>query len=130
MARRERILWMNSDVMLVRLFLAGLRTLGIADDRLQLRLSIHESADEPAARRWWAEQLNWPVDGFMRSTIKRHNPKTVRRNLDSDYHGCLTVTVLQSRLLYQLLDGLVHAVALGASAPSEGGTIGRAVEAG
>jgi transcriptional regulator with XRE-family HTH domain len=128
-ARRELIQWMNSDLMLVKLFFEGLRVLGIPDERIRLRLSIHETADEPSARAWWADQLGWSPDAFMRSTIKRHQPKTVRKNVGDDYHGCLTVTVLQSRLLYQLLDGLVHAVARGANTSSVGGNIGTAGEA-
>ncbi|GAC1440110.1 MAG: hypothetical protein NVSMB55_03620 [Mycobacteriales bacterium] len=128
-ARRELVHWMNSDVMLVRLFLQGLRILGVSDDRIRLRLQIHETADEEAARTWWAEQLIWPSDGFMRSTIKRHNPKTVRKNVDTDYHGCLAVTVLQSRTLYQLLDGLVRAVAAEANATALGGSMEDAAEA-
>jgi transposase len=128
-ARRELVQWMNSDLMLVRLFLEGLRTLGVSNDRIRLRLSIHETADEVAARAWWADQLGWSVDDFMRSTIKRHNPKTVRKNVADNYHGCLTVTVLQSRLLYQLLDGLVHGIAQGAGAVAIGGSMERADEA-
>lgn len=118
-SRREQVQWMNSDVMLVRLFLDGLRILGVSDDRLRLRVHIHETADELAARRWWADQLSWPEEDFRRSTIKRHTPKTVRKNVGDDYHGCLAVTVLQSRTLYQLLDGLVHAVAHGSGEARE-----------
>lgn len=33
---------------------------------------------------------------FARSTLKRHNPKTVRKNTGSDYHGCLAVRVRAS----------------------------------
>ena len=91
-ARREQVQWMNSDLMLVKLFLAGLRILGIADERIRLRVQIHETADEHEARRWWGEQLGRRPEDFMRSTIKRHQPKTVRKNVGDDYHGCLTVT--------------------------------------
>jgi transcriptional regulator with XRE-family HTH domain len=110
-ARREQIQWMNSDPMLVRLFIEGLRLLGVTDERIKFRVQIHESADEPAARRWWAEQLDWPEAEFQRTTLKRHNPKTVRKNVADDYHGCVTVHVLQSRTLYQLLDGLMRGLA-------------------
>lgn len=120
---------MNSDLMLVKLFIEGLRILGVSDDRIRLRLQIHETADEEDARRWWAEQLGRKADDFMRSTIKRHQPKTVRKNVGEDYHGCLTVTVLQSRTLYQLLDGFVHHVARGAIAAEVGGTMESAAEA-
>lgn len=128
-ARRETVQWMNSDPMLVRLFLDGLRTLGISADRIRFRVQIHETADEADARRWWAEHLGVAAEDFMRSTIKRHNPRTVRKNVGADYHGCLTVTVRRSRLLYQLLDGLVHAVARGSGAMAPSGSMGSAAEA-
>lgn len=126
---REFVRWMNSDLTLVRLFLQGLRVLGVTDDRIRLRVQIHDTADEAVARQWWADQLGWLADDFQRSTIKRHSPKTVRKNVGADYHGCLTVTVHQSRLLYQLLDGLVRAVASGSGADSIGGSMDDAAEA-
>jgi transposase len=110
-SRREQIQWMNSDPMLVRLFIEGLRLLGVSDERIKFRVQIHETADEPAARRWWAEQLDWPETEFQRTTFKRHNPKTVRKNCAEDYHGCVTVHVLRSRSLYQLVDGLMRGLA-------------------
>jgi transcriptional regulator with XRE-family HTH domain len=128
-ARREVVQWMNSDLMLVKLFLEGLRILGVKNDQIRLRVQIHETASEEAARRWWAEQLDWHADDFMRSTIKRHNPKTIRKNVADTYHGCLTVTVLQSRLLYQLIDGLVHGIARAASAATIDGSMEHAEEA-
>lgn len=109
--RAEVVQWMNSDPMLVRLFLEGLRLIGIGEDRFVLRVHIHESADEEAARRWWSNHTGIPLDQFRRSTIKRHNPKTVRRNVNEEYRGCLCIVVLQSRLLYQVLEGLVDGLA-------------------
>ncbi|MCA1713339.1 MAG: hypothetical protein LC789_17545 [Actinobacteria bacterium] len=111
-ARREHVQWMNSDPMLARLFLEGVRLLDVADDRLRLRLNIHESADEAAALDWWAAELGWPRDQFERTTFKRHNPKTVRKNTGDSYHGCMVIRVLQSKELYQALDGLVRGLAV------------------
>ena len=110
-ARREYLHWMNSDPVLVRLFLEGLRLLDVPDDRVRLRLQIHETANETAALDWWANELNWPRDRFERTTFKRHNPKTVRKNVSADYHGCLAVRVLQSRDLYRAIDGLIRGLA-------------------
>lgn len=109
--RQQRVTWMNSDPVLVTLFLEGLELIGIGQDRLSLRLQIHESADELAARTWWATHAGVPPEQFARSTIKRHNPKTVRQNTGDGYRGCLGITVLQSRELYQVLDGLVQGLA-------------------
>jgi hypothetical protein len=109
--RQKLVKWMNSDPVLVTLFLEGLAVIGIGADRLSLRLHIHESADELAARTWWSEHTGVPLAQFRQSTIKRHNPTTVRQNTGDGYRGCLCITVLQSRRLYEILDGLVQGLA-------------------
>lgn len=109
--RQQMVKWTNSDPLLVSLFLEGLDRLGIDRDRLVLRLYIHETAEEEAARRWWAHHTGIAVERFRRTTLKRHNPKTVRHNVGDHYRGCLSITVLQSRQLYAVLDGLVQGLA-------------------
>lgn len=52
-----------------------------------------------------------PLSQSRSSTIKRHNPRTVRHNVAAHYHGCLSVSVLQSRQLYDLLEGLALGLA-------------------
>jgi hypothetical protein len=116
-SRQERLTWLNSDPHLVRLFLEGLRLLGVTDDRLACSLQIHESADEAAARAWWVEQTGLPAECFGRSVIKRHNPKTVRRNVEADYHGCLSIRVRGSRRLYLVVRGLVEGLATSGRRP-------------
>ena len=111
--RTERVAWMNSDPVLVRLFLEGLAQLRVSTERLSLRLHIHENADEEASRRWWSEQTGVALRQFRSSTIKRHNPRTRRGNVGEGYHGCLCVNVLGSRGLYQVFDGLVQGLATG-----------------
>lgn len=111
--RQKVVQWMNSDPVLVSLFLEGLALTGIARDRLSLRVHIHENANEPAARVYWSELTGVPIEQFRRSTIKRHNPTTVRQNTGEGYQGCLCVAVLQSRALYEVMDGLVRGLATG-----------------
>lgn len=89
--RQQVVKWMNSDPLLVSLFLEGLDVVGIPRDRLSLRLHIHETADEEAARQWWADHTGVPVEAFMRSTIKRHDPRTNRQNRTEEYRGCLCI---------------------------------------
>ena len=33
---------------------------------------------------------------FSKTQLKKHNPKTVRRNVGEDYHGCLVIYVRRS----------------------------------
>lgn len=110
-SRQECVRWVNSDPVLVRLFLEGLRLLGVNEDRLACQIQIHETADEPAARRWWIERSGLPEECFRPSVLKRHNPKTVRKNVDAGYHGCLCIRVRRSRELYLVIRGLIEGLA-------------------
>ena len=54
-----------------------------------------------------------PLDRFDRGvSLKRHLPKTVRLNVGADYHGCLTISVSRSRVLYQQMEGWFRGVAV------------------
>ena len=97
--------FMNSDARLVLLFLAFLDGLGITREVCTFRVAIHESADEAAARTWWADQLGVPVERFARSTLKRHNPKTTRGNTGASYRGCVVVRVRRSTKLNRRIEG-------------------------
>lgn len=120
-ARSEFLTFINSDPDVIRVFLRWLRQLGIPDDNLRLALSIHETADVPASERWWSEVVGVPVERFSKATLKRHTPKTVRKNVGADYHGCLSIGVRQSRVLYQRLTGMWAAIAAQpASGPDRG----------
>lgn len=103
--RAETVAFINSDPDLVRLFLAWLRMLGVDEDRVGARVQIHETVDIPAAVRFWAEVTGIPSERFGKTTLKRHNPKTVRKNVGDSYHGCVIIRVLQGAELYQRIEG-------------------------
>jgi transcriptional regulator with XRE-family HTH domain len=105
-ARREHVTFINSDEGMIRLFLRWLDLLEIEEVRRQYRVSIHESADATAAEAYWRGVVDVPGADFRRPTLKKHNPKTVRKRVGDDYNGCLTVKVLQASALYQRIDGL------------------------
>lgn len=87
----EKIQFTNSDPMLVELFLRFLESQGRDRASLTYRVSIHESSDHEAALVWWADRLALPRECFQRTTLKRHTPRTNRRNTTEDYHGSLVV---------------------------------------
>ena len=103
--RSGRVTFINSDHTVVGVFLAWLDQVGVPESARSYRLNIHESADVPGQERWWAEQLQIPLASFSRATLKSHNPKTVRRNVADDYHGCLVVRVARSGWLYYAIEG-------------------------
>ncbi len=113
----ERLGFINSDPMLVELFLRFLESLGRPRSELRYRVSIHDTSDPAAAERWWAQRLRLPAACFQRSTLKRHSVRTTRRNTADDYHGCLIVRVPRSRELYWRIEGLIWG--LGGEGPAE-----------
>jgi hypothetical protein len=50
---QDRVVFTNSDVDMIRLFLRFLELSEVTPDRLRLRLSIHESASRSTSRRTW-----------------------------------------------------------------------------
>jgi transcriptional regulator with XRE-family HTH domain len=106
----DRVIFVNSDPGLIRFFLRFLRTVDVAPDRLTYRVAIHESADVQAAERFWSDVTGADLACFKKPTLKRHNPKTVRKNVGADYHGCLVVRVSRSAGLYQQIAGWAEGV--------------------
>ena len=101
----ERFCFINSDSEMITLMLRWLELIGVTRDRLILRVSIHESADVPAAEAYWRSVTGVESDQFRRASLKRHNPRTVRKNVGSDYHGCLVVNVRRSTELSRQIAG-------------------------
>lgn len=85
---------------MIKIYLAWLSLAGVTTDRLRFSVMIHESADVEAAEHYWAGLVGQDVAQFGKTTLKRHNPKTVRKNVGADYRGCLVVRVRQGADLY------------------------------
>ncbi|NMI58894.1 MULTISPECIES: hypothetical protein [unclassified Streptomyces] len=113
-SRREQVLFVNSDPGMISVFLAWLDLLQVERERLRFRVMIHESADVPAAERFWADHVGADGSSFNKSTLKKHNPKTVRKNVGDNYRGCLVIHVLQSADLYRRIEGAWYGIVLGA----------------
>ncbi|MFI7414967.1 helix-turn-helix domain-containing protein [Streptomyces sp. NPDC049627] len=103
--RRERAIFVNSDPGVIKVYLAWLDLLDVDRERLRFRVLIHESADVEAAHRYWADIADVDVSVFAKPTLKKHNPKTVRKNTGDDYHGCLVIAVARSAELYNRIEG-------------------------
>jgi hypothetical protein len=108
--RSDRIDFINSDPLMIKFFLRFLETAGVSPDRLVFRISIHETADLAAAQRFWLEIIQIEDAQFNRPVIKRHKPRTVRKNIGADYHGCLRVQVRCGVELYRQIEGWASAV--------------------
>ena len=104
------VTFINSDPVLVSMFIRFLESVGVSRGSPSYRVSIHESADATAATMWWRDRLDLPISRFLRPSLKRHNPRTNRRNTGDDYHGCLVVKVPKSRELYWRIEGMMSAI--------------------
>lgn len=81
---------------------------------MHFRVSIHESADVPAAEQFWADLAGAAPSVFKKATLKKHNPKTTRKNTSDAYRGCLVIYVTKSADLYRRVEGAWYGIVLGA----------------
>lgn len=112
--RHDRVTFINSDPGLITFFLRFLDTADVAREQLIYRVHIHETADVEAAQRFWLALTGADPAQFRSPTLKRHNPKTVRRNVGGDYRGCLRISVRRSTDLYRRIEGWARAAMTGA----------------
>ncbi|MFE6360933.1 hypothetical protein ACFVP3_13115 [Streptomyces sp. NPDC057806] len=111
-SRRERLQFINSDPDVICLFLRWLDVLGVERDRLRFRVSIHESANVADAEEFWAALAGVEPSAFQKPTLKKHNPKTNRKNTSEAYRGCLIVYVTKSADLYRRMEGAWYGIVL------------------
>jgi hypothetical protein len=104
-ARRENVALINSDPDVIRVFLAWLGLLGVERERLRYAVMIHESADVAGAEQYWAGLVGADSSAFTKTTLKKHNPKTIRKNTGDSYRGCLVIKVLKGAELYRRIEG-------------------------
>jgi predicted transcriptional regulator len=103
--RRERVVFANSDLRLVAVFIHMLGLLGVDETHVRFRLQVHETADVEGIQKRWADELGIDATRFSSPTIKRHRPRTNRLNVGSEYRGVLVVSVVQSADLYRRIHG-------------------------
>ncbi|MFJ4914425.1 MULTISPECIES: hypothetical protein [unclassified Streptomyces] len=121
-SRRESLQFINSDPNVVKLYLNWLGLLGVAAERLHLRVSIHETADVAGAEEFWADLTGVPRACFKRATLKKHTPKTNRKNTGATYRGCLVIYTTKSADLYRRVEGAWYGIVLGAD-PATGDNV-------
>ncbi|MET9577436.1 hypothetical protein ABZY30_18065 [Streptomyces massasporeus] len=115
--RRENVCFVNSDPGMIQVFLAWLDLLGVERERLKFTVMIHESADVAGAERYWADLVGADRSAFNKTTLKRHNPKTQRKNVGDSYRGCLVVKVLKGADLYRRIEGSWYGIVESARSP-------------
>ena len=124
--RASSVKFINSDPTVIRFYITWLAHIGIGIDRLTAHVSIHETADAEASKVFWSQLSGIPLGQFRKTTLKTHKPKTNRKNVGANYHGCLIITVRRSTDLYRHIEGWYQ----GIIAAIEGGKIGETMARG
>ncbi|MFI6689820.1 hypothetical protein [Streptomyces sp. NPDC050485] len=112
--RSEQLQFINSDPNVIKLYLRWLELLGVSRERMRFRVSIHESANVAEAEQFWADLAGVDASTFQRATLKRHNPRTTRKNVTEAYRGCLVIYVTKGAELYRRMEGAWYGIVLGA----------------
>ncbi|MET9809127.1 hypothetical protein [Streptomyces halstedii] len=116
--RQERVSFVNSDPDMISVYLAWLRLLGVTPEQLRFHVHIHESADAAEAERFWARHADADPSRFGKTSLKRHQPGSNRKNVGGEYRGCLVIRVLRSAELYRRIEGWWYGI-VGAALPPE-----------
>lgn len=111
--RGEKVIFVNSDPGMIKVYLAWLALLGVTQERRAFRVMIHERADVAGAERFWAEHVGVETGALSKTTLKKHSPRTVRKNTGEGYRGVLVVTVRQAADLYRRIEGWWYGIVLG-----------------
>jgi hypothetical protein len=107
---RYRVVFINSDPSLIRFFLRFLAAAGIPFENLSFRVHIHETAGAKRAELFWLKITGARREQFLSPVLKRHNPRTARKNVGEEYHGCLCIDVSRSSALYLKIEGWAEAI--------------------
>lgn len=111
--RSDRVVFMNSDPSLIRFFLRFLAATATAPEDLAFRVYIHENADARSAELFWLKITGAKPEQFHSPALKRHIPKTERKNVGENYHGCLRIEVNRGSGLYRKIEGWAEAIMSG-----------------
>ena len=104
-SRRERATFVNSDPDMVTVFLAWLKLLHVEPESLRFAVHIHETADVAAAEKFWAHHVGIETAALLKTTLKKHNPSTNRKDIEEKYYGCLRIDVRDGADLYRRIEG-------------------------
>ena len=82
---------------MIRVYLAWLDLLGVSGPTAATAYMIHETADVGGRRALLGRpRRRRRRPPSSKTTLKKHNPKTVRKNVGEDYHGCLVIRVCKA----------------------------------
>jgi len=79
-SRRERdyrIEFVNSDPVMIRVFMKYLRTKGVDEKRIRARISIHEQDDVTECVEYWKGVTSLHDSNFLTASVRKTSPARV-----------------------------------------------------
>ena len=105
--------FMNSDAAMIKLFLKWLfKICKIERKRLIFGIYIHENSKNniEKVRDFWSVQTGFAKNHFSYIYLKKHKPKTNRKNVGDSYYGTLKITVRASSSLNRKIAGWIEKI--------------------
>lgn len=103
----------NSDPEMIRLFMLWLRKIAkVKDDEMTITIHLHKNHIHryEQVKDFWLSVTGLTEDVLTKPVIKKHNPKTVRKNASEEYQGLVSIYVRKSVVLNRKIFGWVYAI--------------------
>ncbi len=107
----QGVVFANSDPFLLRLFVKWVKEFcQIRNENIVYTLYIHETGNISLALDYWSKILAIDAKEFGKTSIKRHNVLTKRKNTGENYHGLIRIRVRKSTNLNRTIKGWVMGI--------------------
>lgn len=104
----QKVSFNNSDPKMILLFNKWIQKICLRKkSELTYSIYIHQTADKERARKFWEDLLKTKIEKMY---FKSHNPKTNRKNTQTDYFGLLRVDIKKSTDLNRKIKGWIQGI--------------------
>lgn len=102
--KTEMFEFTNSDPNAVLLMMKWLNEFcGVSNDRIKIRLYMHEIYKNENCEDFWSKVINIPVENFQKTIYKSTAHKSKR---NPEYKGCMQLRVLKTDLYWKIMGWL------------------------
>lgn len=107
----QRVIFTNSDPILLKLFVRWLRDIcKVEDTDILYSIYIYATGDSKKAKFYWSKVLCIYENRFEKIVLKKHNIGTKRKNTGLGYHGLVRITVRKSTNLNRRIQGWISGI--------------------
>ncbi len=103
----------NSDPEMIRFFVRWLgEALLVPKEDIVVVLHIHKNHIEKLDEfiSYWSHITGVPASQFSKPVVKKHNPKTKRKNIAETYRGLVAIRVRRSTMLNRTIFGWMYGI--------------------